>query len=95
MANYDPTKDPNASFAASPITPARKAYRVTAADADLPTYAKALRANTAGTLVFVPEGNADSGAGILTWTVAAGEYVLLQVRQVRLGTTAVIDALHD
>lgn len=64
---------------ASPITPARRVSVATFSDTVDLVNSGVPRANVAGTLVCVPEGNAD--AETVTFTLAAGEVVPIRVRR--------------
>lgn len=71
-----------------------KAYVVTPADAELPTYAKCVEVVATGDLVYVPTNNAD--AGIITVTGApVGYRTPTTVRRVMAATTATVIAVQD
>lgn len=93
---YDASKNPYVGQTSTAVSTASRAVTVTPHNTnDLAIYAKALRINGAGTVCFLPVGNADGQT--ITIDAAAGEYVQIQVRRVLTsGTTATgIVALFD
>ncbi|MCO5092009.1 hypothetical protein [Bosea sp. (in: a-proteobacteria)] len=81
----NPAKRPKTSSQAGLGNPARRAFAITPADAELDEYTTALYVGGDGNLVVVLEDNADGE--IVTFAVSRG-YHPLCCRQVRAATTA-------
>lgn len=81
----DSAKRPKTSSQAGLGNPARRAFAIVKADADLAEYTTALFVGGAGDLVVILEDNSD--AEIVTLAVQPG-YHPLRCRQIRAATTA-------
>jgi hypothetical protein len=78
---------------ASPITPARRVSVAVLSDTVDLANSGCVRADAAGTVVFIPEQNAD--AETVTMTLAAGEVIPIRVRRIlATGTTIAAADLH-